>query len=640
MPFEVFRRHQRKLLAIFAILAMFGFVVSDSLPKLLSPSYGGRDQPVAQLYGKTIYRSVLNQMLDERVLANNYVFDLVRMMGRYELLQYMGPQPFGGTKDRDLVDALILEHEADRLGLPGGPDVGREFLKKITDNKMTRELFEMLLYRSNKQISGEQLLRDIANQVRIANVRRLLGSPLVTPYDVFRAYREQNERVSAKAIEVPVARFLAQVPEPSQADIEGLFNQYKDVLPDSARETPGFKVPRKIQFEILSIDGNALARSIKDKLTEAELRTAYENHKPEYPRRPGPTDLPVDLFAGSPELTPPTLRSFDEVRNELAIALAEERAQAEISEKFGKIKDEVLIPFADKYVAVLDEIEEAKKQGVTPTARLPVPDGLKELAQREGLTDEVTPLLSRDQAEHYGQVSSAEVGGVKLSGERKFAEEFFDPKKGLYEPEELTDSLGTRFLVRKIQDVRAHVPALDEVRTDVSLAWKTAKARVLAEKAANELAPELKKKGSVVKDPTVSGYRVVSIPPLTRRQPALLASRMDSDVPEETPIPDVAYAGDEFRNAFFQLEPGKVTVAPNLPKTDYYVLTLDKREPATFASLFAPNGDEFRYKMLTRNQAARKLDDEWMGWLRRQAGLQPDWRPDDEVKAKAAADEA
>ena len=62
MPFEVFRRHQRKLLAIFAILAMFGFVVSDSLPELLSSNYAGRDQKVVDLYGKTVYRSELNEM--------------------------------------------------------------------------------------------------------------------------------------------------------------------------------------------------------------------------------------------------------------------------------------------------------------------------------------------------------------------------------------------------------------------------------------------------------------------------------------------------------------------------------------------------------------------------------------------------
>jgi hypothetical protein len=638
MPFEVFRRHQRKLLAIFAILAMFGFVVSDSLPKLLNPSYGGRDQPVVKLYGKTIYRSALNHMLEERTLANAYVFELVRFINRFELPAYQ--QPFGGTKDRDLVDALILEHEADRLGLPGGPDAGREFLKKITDNKMTRDLFEMLLYRLNRQITGEQLLSDIANQVRIANVRSLLGTPLVSPYDVFRAYREQNERVSAKAIEVPATKFLAQVPEPSQVDLEAFYNQYKDALPDPARETPGFKVPRQIEFEILSIDGNALARGIKDKLTEAELRTAYENHKPEYPQRPKPTDLPVDLFAGQPELTPPALRSYDDVRTELATALAEERAQAEISEKFGKIKDDVLIAFANQYAEALDAIEEAKKQGASKLPDLPAPANLKELAQRERLGHEITPLLSREQAERYGQISTAELGVTKFSGEKKFADEFFDPKKALYEPEELADPLGTRFLVRKLADVRAHVPPLDEVRTDVSLAWKTAKARVLAEKAARDLAADVKKKGGVIKDTTFAGYRVVSIPPLTRRLPNLLASRFDSGTPEESPIPDVPHAGDEFRNAFFALQPGEVSIATNQPKTDFYVLTLDRREPATFATLFAPNGDEFRYKMLTRNQAARKLVDDWMGSLRQQAGLEPDWRPADEVKAKAAADEA
>ena len=66
---------------------------------------------------------------------------------------------------------------------------------------------------------------------------------------------------------------------------------------------------------------------IKDKLTEAELRAAYENRKSEFQER---SELPNDLFAGQPELTPPIIRPFDEVRTELAVALAEERAQAEI----------------------------------------------------------------------------------------------------------------------------------------------------------------------------------------------------------------------------------------------------------------------------------------------------------------------
>jgi peptidyl-prolyl cis-trans isomerase D len=629
MPFEVFRRHQRKLLAVFAILAMFGFVVSDSLPKLLSSNASGRDQPVATLHGKTIYHSDINAMAVQRSNANQFV-------GR--LSPYFGPNPFGSLRTRDLVDALILQHEADRLGLPAGPEMGREFLKNVTQGKMTRETFEALLAGFNNQVSGEQVLADIANQVRLANVRMLLGQPMVTPYDVFRAYRDQNERVSAKVIEVPVDKFLAQVGEPAPQDIPAYYDAYKDVLPDPSRPTPGFKVPRQVQVEILSIDGNALARGIRDRLSEAELRTAYENRKSEFEERSQPErgDLPTDLFADQPELTPPVIRSFDEVRSILASTVAEEKAQAEIVDKFSKIKDEVLIPFADAYQTALGEIEETKKQGTRTTVVLPEPSDLKELARREDLNYDRTPMLAREEAERYSQISGAEVGLSRLGGGRKFADEFFDSKTGLYEPVELIDLLGTRYLARKVQDVPPHVPPLDQVRSAVALAWKTEKARPLAQKAAEHLAEQLKKRGGAPKDSTVEGYRVVTIPPIPRRQSTFLPGRFETEPPQETPVPEVSHAGEAFRTAYFSLQPGSVTVAPNQPKTVYYVLTADHREPASFAALYAPNGDEFRYKMMAREQASRQLVDHWMDWLRQQAGLQPDWVPADETKGETA----
>ena len=435
MPFEVFRRHQRKLLAIFAILAMISFVVSDSVPRLLSSNYNGRDQKVVDLHSTPLYRSQLNELARQRNRANMFVAGLAQFMPR---------EVFGGLKDRDLVDAVILQREADRLGIPATPEMGREWLKQITGGRMNSELFTALYSRFSSEISEEQLLTDIANQVRLANVRRLLGSPIVTPYDVFRSYRDQNERIGAKLVEVPVDKFLSKVPEPSQADLQALYDKYKDVLPDPGRETPGFKVPRQVQVEILSIDGNALQRGIRDKLTESELRSYYENHKSEFEV---PYELPKDLFADQPDLTPPIIQPFSEVKGLLAPRLAEERAQAEILDKFTKIKETEMIPVADKYLSALDEQEEAKKQGGVPKVDIDVPD-IKPLAQREGLNYEISPLLSRDQAERYGQISTAEVGLSALSGGRKFADEFFDPKTGLYEPVELTDILGTRFLAQ------------------------------------------------------------------------------------------------------------------------------------------------------------------------------------------------
>ena len=83
------------------------------------------------------------------------------------LAQFMPRELFGGMKDRDLVDALILQHEADRLGIPARPEMGREWLKQITGGRMNRELFETLFSRFSNEVSGEQILADLANQVRL-----------------------------------------------------------------------------------------------------------------------------------------------------------------------------------------------------------------------------------------------------------------------------------------------------------------------------------------------------------------------------------------------------------------------------------------------------------------------------------------
>ena len=64
----------------------------------------------------------------------------------------------------------------------------------------------------NNRVSGEQVLSAIGNQVRLQTVRRLVGAPMVTPYDVYRAYRDENEKVAAKLVEVPVSKFLAAGP--------------------------------------------------------------------------------------------------------------------------------------------------------------------------------------------------------------------------------------------------------------------------------------------------------------------------------------------------------------------------------------------------------------------------------------------
>ena len=129
----------------------------------------------------------------------------------------------------------------------------------------------------------------------------------MTPYDVFQAYRDQNRRQSRPSSwKSPLKSSWRKFPSrPRRSSRPNSINT-KMFFPIRAHKTPGFKVPREIQLEILSIDGNALARGIRDKITEAELRAAYENRKAEFQER---SELPNDLFAGQPELTPPSSKA-------------------------------------------------------------------------------------------------------------------------------------------------------------------------------------------------------------------------------------------------------------------------------------------------------------------------------------------
>ena len=231
----------------------------------------------------------------------------------------------------------------------------------------------------------------------LRKVRQLLGYPVVTPYDVFRSYRDQNERVGAKLVEIPVDSFLAKVPEPSASELQALYDKYKDVLPDPARETPGFKIPRQIQLEILSIDGNALAAEISRQADRSRAPSYYENHKSEF-------EVPSELPSGSLRrpARPDALRSSSRSPRCAASwprGSPRRKPRPRSSSKFTQIKEDEMIPFADKYLGALDEQEEAKKQGKAPSVVLPTPQDLKPMADREGLDYENSPLLSREEAE-------------------------------------------------------------------------------------------------------------------------------------------------------------------------------------------------------------------------------------------------
>ena len=282
MPFAVFRRHQRKLLAIFAILAMFGFVLSDSLPRLLSSSTSAGDQKVvATLYGKSVYRS--RPQRDGPAAEPRQPVHVRRSPSSCPA------SSSADSSDRDLVDALILQHEADRLGIPADardrPRVAQADHRRPDE---PRALRDVLFSRFRTRSAASSSWPTSPTRSGSAKVRQLLGSPVVTPLDVFRAYRDQNER-SAPGRRGPRRDVPRQGPRAVRGRGPGPLRQVQGrparPRPRHARLQGPPPGPGRDPLDRRQRPG----RGIKDKLTEAELRSYYENHKSEFEV---PSELP------------------------------------------------------------------------------------------------------------------------------------------------------------------------------------------------------------------------------------------------------------------------------------------------------------------------------------------------------------
>ena len=156
----------------------------------------------------------------------------------------------------------------------------------------------------------------------------------------------------------------------------------------------------------------------------------------------------------------------------------------------------------------------------------------------------------------------------------------------------------------------------------------------LAEAAAKELAEKVKKEGAKFKDDIVGGRPVKAIEGLTKLRPGMPMPGPGGNLQFGRPTPaeliQIPNAGPALRDALFGLKPGDVAVAPDAPKSAYYVVVLDHRDPATFAGLYGSLGMAFPYMNEALRDAADAERKERLDALRAQAGLKSDWIPADE----------
>jgi uncharacterized protein (DUF2267 family) len=183
---------------------------------------------------------------------------------------------FGGRVDspEDTLDFLIWKHKADELGINYTPQdvaeaVMRETLSHLTPRD-TAQIHEHLNSEYRGMYSPEMLTDALAQEFRVRAARNaLVGDAgtnsrmfqtrsemptLTTPDEFYDWFKDNRTLVRVGLIELPVEQFTAKVPDPTDENaLKDLYGKYRNDEANPARETPGFKEPRKVKIEWFAV---------------------------------------------------------------------------------------------------------------------------------------------------------------------------------------------------------------------------------------------------------------------------------------------------------------------------------------------------------------------------------------------------
>jgi len=220
---------------------------------------------------------------------------------------------FGIDSDRDMLDYVVLLKKADQMGVVYSRDAVRELVQKETNGRLSKTdngSIEQRMRQSGKYgttFSSDWLIDAVGNEYRARDTYAMLQgqSPVypplkqrlmlpaillgidpakyrmpgelatlsappgtLAPYEFWEFFKDRCSEHKFSMLEVSAEAFLDQVKEPDKKqldkELEDLFKRYRGELPDPARETPGFKDPRKVKVEFATLEakGERITKAI------------------------------------------------------------------------------------------------------------------------------------------------------------------------------------------------------------------------------------------------------------------------------------------------------------------------------------------------------------------------------------------
>ncbi len=330
-PFKLLKKHERELMVIMTGIAMFCFVILDSVtsgrrdgssnPFVLPLIFAAIGAGAAWIHGQVAKKSAnywlnglalgavagaavvffsmrseegvntsfgkisfqeLRGMQQNRTYANQ-VIDLAVMARDIPESQFSGQLIgmarqeflFGSATPRDVLANRLLIKEADRLNIQVSDEQVRQYLKDASDKKLTGQQFDEICRRVG--LSDVTIFDILREELRARTAYRVLSAEVVyLPEQYWQDFQKFNVKHSIDATALPVEAFTKAVEAPQEGQLKALFEEFKAKPPFG--DQPGFRQPDRKRMAYFAAEVETLEKAIGEP-KEEELKALYEARK-------------------------------------------------------------------------------------------------------------------------------------------------------------------------------------------------------------------------------------------------------------------------------------------------------------------------------------------------------------------------
>lgn len=309
-PFRVFRKNVKPMLAFFVVMLMLSWVIGDSLFNYFT---GGRNpnptnqqkarQTAVSWDGGKLTNLQLNDMVARRHYLNAFLTQLERQGAERALeagvdprplhvQRLLGPDTFQEGVERSVVQTRLFADAARKAGMAVSDEAIVQYLDEIGRGNVTRSQMREILGRM--QGGGRASIDEIMAALREEMLARNFVNSgqysyeTVTPEQRWRDWLRVNDRVIVEAAAIPTDKFLGDVKEPTDAELQAFFDKYKDQEPspelaygttELPASKPGFKIPRKIDVQYIEANFESFVAKAEPTITDPEISEFYEKNK-------------------------------------------------------------------------------------------------------------------------------------------------------------------------------------------------------------------------------------------------------------------------------------------------------------------------------------------------------------------------